>query len=225
MSLPIQNSRAGTCPHGCPLGACPICNGMSGGGMTKRNEPAKKREMSWSECYAIWQKMLAKQAEKKQDKDIFQNNQNSLQNQDVSTNRNIKTVMNTVSVNLNFNKTNIKTNKNVFLNIKNFAVNVLLKTGNTAIKLAKFIKETVVNIMDKLTAIFGEAKNFIEKKILDNLKNLPKKLFKLFGLYEVENEDEDEKRIEEEKRALEQKKIKETFIHSANGEGLEDDEN
>ena len=46
--------KAGTCPHGLPLGACPICNGMGGGGgMRKADFSAKPGEMSWNECAAI----------------------------------------------------------------------------------------------------------------------------------------------------------------------------
>ena len=47
-----NNSRIGTCPHGLPLGACPICNGM-GGGAKKADFSAKPGEMSWNECAAI----------------------------------------------------------------------------------------------------------------------------------------------------------------------------
>ena len=31
-AVQTNSARVGTCPHGLPLGACPICNGMGGGG-------------------------------------------------------------------------------------------------------------------------------------------------------------------------------------------------
>ena len=31
-----SHNKIGTCPHGLPMGACPICNGMGGGGSVKR---------------------------------------------------------------------------------------------------------------------------------------------------------------------------------------------
>ena len=36
-----NNSRIGTCPHGLPMGACPICNGMGGGGSVKKDNKPK----------------------------------------------------------------------------------------------------------------------------------------------------------------------------------------
>ena len=53
-TLNANTVKAGTCPHGLPLGACPICNGMGGGGgMRKADFSAKPGEMSWNECAAI----------------------------------------------------------------------------------------------------------------------------------------------------------------------------
>ena len=47
-------TATGTCPHGAPLGACPICSGMGTGGMQKKADySAKPGEMSWNECAAI----------------------------------------------------------------------------------------------------------------------------------------------------------------------------
>ena len=47
-----NSNKIGTCPHGLPQGACPICSGM-GGGMKKADFSAKPGEMSWNECAAI----------------------------------------------------------------------------------------------------------------------------------------------------------------------------
>ena len=52
-TIKTNNSRVGTCPHGLPLGACPICNGMGSGGAKKADFSAKPGEMSWSQCAAI----------------------------------------------------------------------------------------------------------------------------------------------------------------------------
>ena len=59
----VNNNRANTCSHGLPLGACPICNGMGGGGSTKRaDEPRRPGEMTYQECYAQWKQMQRAQA-------------------------------------------------------------------------------------------------------------------------------------------------------------------
>ena len=73
-SLQTNNSRIGTCPHGLPLGACPICNGMSGGGgMKKADFSAKPGEMSWNECAAIGAFLKAQQQAKMQREQDAQN--------------------------------------------------------------------------------------------------------------------------------------------------------
>ena len=40
------NVRTGTCPHGLPPGACPICNGMGGGGGSSRVNEHKPGELT-----------------------------------------------------------------------------------------------------------------------------------------------------------------------------------
>src|SRR5574344_3064205 len=60
--MPIASTTAvkissGSCPHGLPHGACPICSGMGGGSSVKREDKAK--EMSYDECYAVWMQMKA----------------------------------------------------------------------------------------------------------------------------------------------------------------------
>ena len=52
-AVKTNSSRVGTCPLGLPLGACPICNGMGGGGAKKADFSAKPGEMSWNQCAAI----------------------------------------------------------------------------------------------------------------------------------------------------------------------------
>ena len=67
LTFSTQKSNTGTCPHGLPIGACPICNGM-GGGLKKADFSAKPGEMSWNECAAIGAflraQKLAKQTQK-----------------------------------------------------------------------------------------------------------------------------------------------------------------
>ena len=87
-AVKTNSARVGTCPHGLPLGACPICNGMGGGGgMKKADFSAKPGEMSWNECAAIGAFLKAQQQAKlarQQDALNFAQNiqafQNSLMN-------------------------------------------------------------------------------------------------------------------------------------------------
>ena len=68
----------------------------------------------------------------------------------------------------------------------------------------------VIDISDKLTAIIGELKNSIEKKISENFNEFKKKIKSLFSIFKPLDIDNDDKKINEEKRTFELK----TFIHS-----------
>ena len=62
MVIPLNQTiqTAGKCPHGLPIGACPICSGMGGGSIKKdRDKPRVAGEMSYNECMAEWMKILA----------------------------------------------------------------------------------------------------------------------------------------------------------------------
>ena len=226
LSRPITNSRAGTCPHGCPQGACPICNGMGSGMQTKKTEATKPREMSWSECYAEWQKILAKQAEKRPQRDTFSTGNNIFNN-----NNKILSVISEKIMQFGnniWNKTPAPIKK-----VLNGANKMLINPAKNLFKFIfskeifqrNFIKETFINIADKLAAIFGEEELIKNKKILNSMKNLPKKLFKLFGLYDVDDEQEEDKVFEEEKRISEIKDTQEAILHIDGKEGIESDEN
>ena len=59
----IHNSKIGTCPHGMPMGACPICSGMAGGNSTtKRDTPRNVGEMTYNQCAAIGAMLKAQKA-------------------------------------------------------------------------------------------------------------------------------------------------------------------
>ena len=84
--------------------------------------------------------------------------------------------------------------------IKNMPANVMNFTG-------KFFNK-VFDIQDKLTAMFGELKASIEKKVSDKLQEAKKKIISLFGIYEPK-EVEEEKKVETSKRTFEAR----TFLH------------
>ncbi|MCI5888806.1 MAG: hypothetical protein MRZ62_04730, partial [Brachyspira sp.] len=65
------------------------------------------------------------------------------------------------------------------------------------------------DISDKLTAVYGELKAAIAKKISETFGELKKKIKSLFAIFGVQNSDNDDKQIDETKKAF---KLK-TFIH------------
>ena len=103
LTLNTRKSNIGTCPHGLPLGSCPICNGMSGGGMRKADFSAKPGEMSWNECAAIGAFLKAqKLAQQTRQQDAinyaqrladFQKNIDKIQQNIINFNNNITTIL------------------------------------------------------------------------------------------------------------------------------------
>ena len=117
---------------------------------------------------------------------------------------------------------------NVIMPAIRFVQNLFNSLQTTLNNVLNTVKEKFVEITDKLTAMLGEMKAAVEKKISDKLRELKKKIFNLFGLSEADNEDE-EKRVEEEKRLFDLKNLKETIFNSKNieeesNEEKEDDE-
>ena len=85
--------------------------------------------------------------------------------------------------------------------------------ANTVVKTLNEIKQKFIEIADKLTAMFGEAKAAIQKKIEEKFKDIKKKIFNLFGLVNADNEeDEEARRIEESKRLFELNTAKEALL-------------
>ena len=211
-----SNTRIGTCPHGLPMGACPICNGMGGGagGVKKDNKP---REMTYNECLAVWQMMKAQKAAHKQTQQLFAAQDmsayiNKLQEQINA----MKIAVRNSSLPRPIAKAFVLLADSVLLpaakalqNISNTVQNI----ANTIVKTLNEIKQKFVDIADKLTAMLGEAKAAIQKKIEEKFKDIKKKIFNLFGLVSADNEeDEEARRIEEAKQLYELNTAKEALF-------------
>lgn len=199
-----QTPKLGTCPHGLPPGACPICSGAGGGGGSakKADFSAKPGEMSWAECAAIGQMLKAQQLAKQQGENPaqmnlvnFQQNMSNLAQRLTSFAQNIQNSLPAVIA----KPIDFLTNK-LLVPMLNILKDMPLNIQKTVAQIA----EKLADISDKLTAMFGELKNSIEKKISDKLKDFRKKIKSFFSTLETEEIDNEDK-IEEEKRILEQK--------------------
>lgn len=215
----LNKTKVGTCPHGLPQGACPICNGMGGGGgagIRKTDKPEK--EMSWSECYVVWQQML-----KAKNNNTKQTQNEAIQAQMISQYRLQLSLGNMANKLANFTEKlsvfSQKPQNNSSFSSKILAfsaklsmpiLNSLKNVLSFADKAINSIRGKLTDISDKLNAIFGELKNAIEKKISDKFKDFKKKIKSFFGIFEpaevVDNSDE-EKQIDEEKRLFEMNTI------------------
>lgn len=209
--LAVQTNKAsgGLCPHGLPPGACPICSGGMGTASAKKADfSAKPGEMSWNECAAIGAMLRAQKLRAQQNEQAYQNRLLALakfeSNMMAVTQRlssmasklaQMQSVLAKPALVL-FNKVLIPTSNF----IKNMPANIMNFTG-------KFFNK-VFDIQDKLTAMFGELKASIEKKVSDKLQDAKKKLISLFGIYEPK-EVEEEKEVDSSKRTFEAR----TFLH------------
>ena len=186
---PIHKTKVGTCPHGLPPGACPICSGMGGGGGAKKSE-RPLGEMSWDECVAVGQ-MLKAQKLAQQKRDIAM--QAQLHAPLKTTNR-LETMAQTMAdfaqklsdfVQKSQSAPKIISKPIVF--IAQLAIpilNILKNIPLLAQKTINFVKEKLSDISDKLNAVFGELKTAIEKKISDRFKDVKKKIKSLFSIFE-----------------------------------------
>ena len=211
-----SNNKIGTCPHGLPLGACPICNGMGGGGSVKKDN--KPKEMTWNECYAIGQMLKAQKLARQHTQQMFaaqdlQTHLNKLQEQITAmklaamTNlprpiaKAIAVLADGVLIPM------VKAVQNIASTIQNIATSIT--------KAIDTIKQKLIDIADKLTAMIGEAKAAIQKKINEKFKDIKKKIFNIFGITTTENEEDEElERIEEEKRLFELNTAKEALFET-----------
>lgn len=206
-----NNARIGTCPHGLPQGACPICSGMGGGGgMRKADFSAKPGEMSWNECAAIGAFLKAQQnakLQRQQDAQNFAQQAVAFQNAMNKASQNISMLARFFWVNT---PAIIARPVNFILNtviggtlnaIRSFPQTVQIAFQNFGQKLA--------DISDKLAAVYGEVKTAIAKKISESINELKKKVKSLFSIFTPQDADNDDKQIDETKKAF---KLK-TFIH------------
>lgn len=196
MSQPVAglNTRIGTCPHGMPMGACPICNG-GGGGSTKPAENVRKPgEMSWSQCFAAGQ--LMKQAEARAEARLQSPLNNVLLAERMQ--QNISNYTNNVQQLISILRNTLPPAMAKTLDILNQLIitpflNILAKIPKVIKAIqnaAENIRNTLINVAEKLTAFFGEIKNFVNKKISDFTKKATKKLFAFFSLTGMDEEED-----------------------------------
>lgn len=208
-AIQSNNSKIGTCPHGLPQGACPICSGMSGG-MKKADFSAKPGEMSWNECAAIGAFLKAQKnarLQQEQDAQNFANNIKAFQN----------TLMNASQRLANIGGFFAQNTPAIIARPVNFVLNTVLggivrtiaNIPSTISNIIQTVQQKLADISDKLTAMVGEFKVSIEKKISESLKTLKKKIKSIFSIFNSQNIDNEEKQIDETKKTF---KLK-TFIH------------
>ena len=187
-AVQTNSARVGTCPHGLPLGACPICNGMGGGGMKKADFSAKPGEMSWNECAAIGAFLKAQQnakLQRAQDAQNFAQNVQAFQNALMNSSQKLANIAQFFSNNM----------PPIIAKPVNFVLNTVLggilrTIANIPAAISQTIQtlqQKLADISDKLTAMLGEFKASVEKKISEAFKDLKKKVKSLFSIFQPMN--------------------------------------
>lgn len=202
---------AGTCPHGLPLGACPICNGMGGGGAARKADfSAKPGEMSWNECAAIGAFLKAQQNAKlarQQDAQNFAQQALAFRNAMAKASEKMAAVTQFFSANT---PAIIAKPVNFVLNtVIGGTINALKSIPAAILNAIQTLGQKFADISDKLAAVYGEIKTAIAKKLSENVNEFKKKVKSLFSIFNPQNADDDDKEIDETKKAFRLK----TFIH------------
>ena len=100
---------------------------------------------------------------------------------------------------------------NTIKNIPNFVTNFLEKLSQ--------IKQKVFDIQDKLNAIFGEAKAFIEKKVSEFVGIIKTKFKDLFKIFKKHDAKDDDTKIDDDKKIFNLK----TILHKIKSKLKKDD--
>ena len=181
-----------------------------GGGMKKADFSAKPGEMSWNECAAIGAFLKAQQNAKlarEQDALNFAQNVQAFQQTMANAHQRLTSLAQFFSANT----------PAIIAKPVNFVLNtVLANTVNMLKNMPAALAGTIQNlsqkladISDKLTAVYGELKAAVQKKVSETHNEIKKKVKSLFAIFSPLDADNDDKQIDETKKAFELR----TFIH------------
>lgn len=224
----VSSTSTNLCPHGLPPAACPECSGGAGGNKKLHSRPVQKsKEWSYAKCYSVWQAMKAAQAMKDAEAQRALRQFETAKTLQTKLNNIIAKFQNLAQSVAQMLPQNVR---GVFMNVFNSVMtplmNLISKLPQTVQNIQNFLNDVRLQILatsEKLTAIFGEIKNFVERKIAQKYKKLTKSLLRLFVFnLEDENYANDEELAVFKSREL--RKIK-YAIESITRKGTEYDEN
>ncbi|MBR6298607.1 MAG: hypothetical protein IKR34_05125, partial [Candidatus Gastranaerophilales bacterium] len=163
----VTSTNTNKCPHGFPVGTCPICSGMSGGASKDRSKPRKAGEMSYNECMAEWRRMQAQQKADMQEKIEAKR---ELLSQLFSTKPIIniekltqlqQKVMNFVEKFPPVIKAPVSFVLNVVHKVVNFAAGLINNVQSFIVNTAQNLANMVRSVAEKLPVVLAEVKNII----------------------------------------------------------------
>ena len=208
MSNPINSvnkSSSGLCPHGMAPGACPICSGMGGGSTRVGERPQKAGEMSYHECAMIGAMIKARADAIKVHEQNLKHRADALKTFEQNME---KFGMKLAEFAAQISK--IALLKPMAFLINNIAlpiINLVQNIPNIAQNIMSKISQLKIDIQDKLNAIFGEAKAFVEKKMSELVSSIKSKFEGLFKIFKKNNADDDDTKVDEDKKIFNLKTI------------------
>lgn len=201
MSNSVQNVNkinAGTCPHGCAPGACPICSGMGGGSLRPGERPQKPGEMSYHQCAMIGAMMKARAASTAEHEKNLKLHADAIK----VFEQHLEKISTRITAFAN------KISNSLLLKPLGFVIKFVTSPIFFSVKTITSVIQTVldkftqlkIDIQDKLNAVFGEAKAFIDKKVSELISTLKSKLENLFKIFKQNKTKDDETKIDEDKK-------------------------
>ena len=206
-----NNIKAGTCPHGLAPGACPVCSTSGGGTLRQSDRNRKIGEMTYHECAMIGNMMKARALAQKNHEMNLQHRADNLtmfQNIMARLAEGMRQFAQIISQSF-IAKPVIFVAQNVILPVLNFVQSI---SGRFISLIQKLIPP---EISDKLAAIYGEAKAFINKRIEEAVKIVKSAMERIFKIFKKHNADDEDTKIDDDKKIFNLKtiihKIKEKF--------------
>ncbi len=219
----VNKTNAGLCPHGLPPSACPICSNMGGGSMRVGERPQKAGEMSYHQCAMIGAMMKARAIRlENHEKNLQQRAEAILQFQ-MNLDKMIQKMgefVNKISNNFFLAPVGYTIN-NIVVPILRMIRNIPNIISNIQDKLSQ-IKQKFIDIQDKLTAIFGEAKAFVQKKISEVVSVIKSKFEGLFKIFKRNNTQDEETKIDEDKKLFNLKTVINKILNRKKKDDSED---
>lgn len=200
--------KPGCCAHGLPAGACPVCS-MSGGSSRKPDRSGRPGEMSYHQCAMIGNMMKARA--------LAQKNHEANLRQHILNIQQFEAVINKLLQNM---KIFTQTLSQSFVSkpiafVLNITVLPILNVVKAFAKVLNTVNNLRYEITDKLAAVFGELKAFLNKKAEKFAEMLKTPIKWLSKIFKKKNADDDDTKIDDDKKIFNLKtvihKIKEKF--------------
>lgn len=201
----------GKCPHGLPIGACPICSGMGGGGGARQDKtkPRVPGEMSYAECMAAWVKIQAAKEAKIEAQIQRLEAAQALYDKNraiIGLDKAMKT-LDKITQNLEQMPKIIAIPIKIVINvIVKPILNLIAKIPQAINNIQVFfnnIRNFIISVGEKVVALLGDVKNFIDAKVAQPIKKAIKTVLAFFTQgEEEENEEVDKLKAREIKKVL-----------------------